>query len=145
MLAASNPFAKTRNDHSIETTEDYVEVIMRLAGTDQTVSCELATNVKTVDIAKTVGVAQPTVTKILNRLEIEGLVCIHRRRSVHLTEAGVELARKCLLRHDLIVDFLLRIGVSQEQANLDTEGIEHHLSDETLNAIKAIMISPTPI
>jgi len=141
MTEAINPFVKTRGDHSVETSEDYVEAIMRLAGFDRDVDCDTAPGVRTVDIAKVFGVAQPTATKVLNRLEKEGLVCVHRRRSVHLTIEGLELARACLERHNLVLNFLIRIGVSNKQAELDTEGVEHHLSEETLAAIRKLMTS----
>ena len=39
-------------------------------------------------------------------------------------------------RHDLVVAFLLRLGVSRESAEMDAEGLEHHLGEETLDAMR---------
>lgn len=136
LTTGHNPFAKTRGDHAGETAEDYVEAILRLAGRGNDHSCDCAPKARTADIARHFEVAQPTVTKILQRLETEGLVCIHRRQFVHLTEAGDELASTSLKRHQTIVQFLLNLGVSESQAQLDTEGMEHHISDETLRAFE---------
>lgn len=142
MTKNQNPYAKTRDDHQTETSEDYVEAIYRETA-DQPFDfghgCDAIPGVKTVALSRTLGVAQPTVTKILTRLEREGLVCIHPRQHVHLTESGFELARASLARHELVVHFLTRIGVSREQAELDAEGVEHHLSQESLGAMQAFL------
>lgn len=139
MTASNNPFVKTREDHQSETSEDYAEVIYRLSGKSSHVDesgCESIAKVKTVAIARALEVAQPTVTKILLRLEKEGLVCIHPRQFVHLTTEGVELARLSMERHELVVTFLRELGVSDMQAELDAEGVEHHLSEESLDALR---------
>ena len=67
-LMLSNPFARTREDHRAEVAEDYVELIHRL-GRDG--------DVRTTDLAGALGVAQPTVTKALDRLERSGLVVVN--------------------------------------------------------------------
>ncbi len=127
-----NSFSKTRIDHKNETAEDYVEAILRLSGENG------EGTVKTVDLVKTFGVSQPTVTKVLHRLVEEGLVCIHPHQYIDLTDVGIEIAQKSLARHKIVVDFLVSIGVSELQAELDAEGIEHHVSEETIGALKQI-------
>ncbi len=139
MIFDQNAWQKTRKDHSKESAEDFVEAILRLGGGFDDATCQNASQVRTVDLVSYFGVSQPTVTKLLTRLESEGLVCIHRRRSIHLTEKGKQLAMTSLTRHELILQFLIKLGVSREQAQLDTEGIEHHVSDETLQAIRAFV------
>lgn len=119
-----NAFARTREDHRSEVAEDYVELIHRLGDT-----------ARTADLVAALGVAQPTVTKTLDRLEREGLVKVHPRKSVELTREGRRMARELAERHTLIVKFLVAVGVPREVAEVDAEGIEHHVSEATQMAI----------
>lgn len=128
-MARLNTFARTREDHRNEMAEDYVELIYRLEG-------EAPEGVRTVDLVAALAVAQPTVTKTLERLQRDGLVEVEPRRRVLLTERGRELARASLERHETIVSFLRAIGVPEAQAELDAEGIEHHVSEVTLAAMR---------
>lgn len=130
MTKEKNPFARTRQDHQTEVAEDYVELIYRLGQPGP------GGSVRTVDLVNALAVAQPTVTKALDRLQKEGLVTIIPRQSIELTPEGIELAKASLERHELIVNFLVTLGVPSHQAELDTEGIEHHVSDLTLKAIQ---------
>jgi DtxR family manganese transport transcriptional regulator len=122
-----NPYARTREDHRSEVAEDYVELIYRL-GRDRA-------EVRTADLVEALGVAQPTVTKTLERLQRDGLVNVHPRRRIELTAAGASLASDISERHVLIVKFLQAVGVPKEVAELDAEGIEHHVSETTQRAI----------
>lgn len=122
-----NPFARAREDHRSEVAQDYVELIYRLGRARE--------GVRTADLVGALGVAQPTVTKTLDRLQREGLVRVNPRRSVELTEEGEALARELAERHALIVRFLEAVGVPKEVAELDAEGIEHHVSETTQRAV----------
>jgi DtxR family manganese transport transcriptional regulator len=53
-------------------------------------------------------------------------------RAIFLTEKGRKLASRCKRRHGIVVAFLLSLGVSEKVAEMDAEGIEHHVSPETL-------------
>lgn len=128
MPHSARAFARTRADHARESAEDYVELILRLGGESG--------KVKTVDLVRALGVAQPTVTKALERLEREGLVCVHPRAYIHLTEEGERIAKASLSRHRIVSAFLVSIGVPQEQAEIDAEGIEHHVSEVTLECMR---------
>lgn len=112
--------------------EDYVELIFRLEG-------DAPEGVRTVDLVEALAVSQPTVTKTLERLQRDGLVEVEPRRRVMLTSKGRELAQASLERHELIVSFLEQLGVSPAQAELDAEGIEHHVSEETLAAMRRFL------
>ncbi len=81
--------------------------------------------------------AQPTVAKMLKRLCDEGLVQQRPYRGVFLTEAGKRLAGAARERHRIVERFLCALGVSPETARRDAEGIEHHVSAETLEAFRA--------
>lgn len=95
--------------------------------------------VRTVDLVQSLAVAQPTVTKALHRLAREGLIVIHRRSSVELTDVGRQLAEACRERHLLVVRFLVALGVPAAQAELDAEGIEHHVSEATVAAMRRFL------
>lgn len=85
-----------------------------------------------VEIAERFGVAQPTVSKNLARLKREGFILHEPYRAIRLTEEGRALADTCRKRHRIVVDFLVALGVPAEIAEHDAEGIEHHVSEETL-------------
>lgn len=87
-----------------------------------------------VDVAHCLGVSQATVAKTVARLQREGLVTHRPYRSIFLTEAGRCLAETARQRHQLVVAFLLSLGISKAAAEQDAEGIEHHVSTETLAA-----------
>lgn len=117
-------FEAVRNAHQSEMVEDYVELIAELI--------HLNGEARPVEIAERLGVTQPSVSKNLTRLKREGWILQERYRSIRLTDAGRQLAETCRKRHRIVVDFLIALGVSQEAAEYDAEGIEHHVSEETL-------------
>lgn len=122
-------FEAVRTAHQSEMVEDYVELIAELI--------HMNGAARPVDIAERLGVTQPTVSKNLNRLKREGLILQEPYRSIRLTEEGRQLAEACRKRHRIVVDFLVALGVSQEVAEYDAEGIEHHVSEETLSVFHA--------
>lgn len=134
-------FSRTRSDHARELAEDYVELIHQLAKASP--ASAPAGRVRTVDLERALGVSQPTVTKTLRRLEREGLVIVAPREGVSLTPQGDALAAQSRARHTLVVEFLRSLGVAQEQAELDAEGMEHHVSTETLIAMRQHLASQT--
>ena len=117
-------FDRIRRAHQSEVAEDYVEMIADLiAETGEA---------RTVDLAARFGVTSPTVNAIIQRLHREDLVETRPYRSIFLTEAGQTLAEKARDRHRIVRDFLVAIGVPETVAEEDAEGIEHHVSAETL-------------
>ncbi len=121
-------FRQTRQARRTELIDDYVELIADLI--------DDAGEARQVDIAARLGVAQPTVARMLKRLAEEGLILQRPYRGISLTEAGCALARTCRQRHEVVESFLLALGVSRETARIDAEGIEHHVSAETLAAFE---------
>lgn len=117
---------QTRQARRNELSEDYVEVIADLI--DETGEARV------VDIAARLGVSHVTVTKTVDRLQREGLVATRPYRAIFLTDTGRQKAESIRRRHAIVLRFLLAIGVSAETANADAEGIEHHVSEETLEA-----------
>jgi DtxR family transcriptional regulator, manganese transport regulator len=121
-------FRQTRNNRRAEIVEDYVELVDDLL-TD-------AGEARQIDIAKRLGVAQPTVAKMLKRLASDGLVVQRPYRGVFLTEEGKALASRVRERHRIVESFLRALGIGEESARIDAEGIEHHVSDETLETFR---------
>ncbi len=122
-------FERVRQAHQTETAEDYVELIADLI--------EATGEARIVDLSKRFGVSQATVNKVITRLKREGLVIAQPYRSLFLTDKGKALAESCKVRHLIIVAFLKSIGVSEKVAEMDAEGLEHHVSAETLKAFEA--------
>ncbi len=121
-------FTNVRKAHQSETTEDYVELIADLL--------EANKEARLSDLAQRFGVSSPTASKILNRLKNEGYIESKPYRSIFLTKKGLELAKSCKERHEIVLNFLVRLGVPPEIAEFDAEGIEHHISAETLEIFK---------
>jgi DtxR family manganese transport transcriptional regulator len=122
--ADSARFVRARKARSNEIAEDYVELIGDLiARTGEA---------RAADIARELGVKQSTVSNVLARLSRDGLVTALPYRSIFLTEKGEQLAEMARTRHGIVQNFLLALGVPRDIATIDAEGMEHHVSAETL-------------
>lgn len=117
-------FLQVRAAHRSELMDDYVELIADLINDFG--------EVRQVELAARLGVSQPTVAKMLKRLAAAGLIRQLPYRGVFLTAEGEALALKSRQRHQTVESFLLALGVSPETARRDAEGLEHHVSEETL-------------
>ena len=124
----SDRFEQVRNARNSETAEDYTEMIADLIRN--------AGEARAVDLAKHFGVTGPTVNSIIRRLVRDGLVVSKPYRSIFLTDKGQTLADYCKKRHEIVYDFLIKIGVNNDIAKNDAEGIEHHVSAETLSVFE---------
>jgi DtxR family transcriptional regulator, manganese transport regulator len=124
---SSAAFKRIRADHSAELAEDYVEMIGDLIDERGEARCT--------DLAMRMGVANATVVKTLKRLQTMGLVTQEPYRAIFLTGDGWKMAEDGKRKHAIVEKFLLALGVSQETARIDSEGIEHHVSVETLRAM----------
>ena len=129
----ADAFQRVRVDHQSETAEDYVELIAALI--------EERGEARGTDIAQRLGVSTATVVKTLKRLQDERLITQEPYRAVFLTDTGRKLAQDGRRRHEIVEEFLLAIGVASETARIDAEGIEHHVSGETLAAMEAYLKS----
>lgn len=129
--AQAEVFAVVRQAHQMESTEDYVELIDDLIRSQG--------EARLVEIAERLGISQPSASKTIARLQRDGFVTSERYRSIFLTDTGKALADSSRERHDLVYRFLLCIGVSDATAKIDSEGVEHHVSEETLQAFRRII------
>jgi len=130
--AQADGFATVRQAHESEMAEDYVELIAELI--------ETRGEARPVEIAERLGVKPPTVTKNISRLKSAGLVRREPYRAIFLTQAGQHLADTCRRRHRIVVAFLLSLGIDEETAECDAEGIEHHVSETTLQAFEQALV-----
>lgn len=125
--ARARQHRRTRRQNALEVTEDYVEAVADLI--------EEKGEAKVTELARHFGVAHVTVIRTIGRLQEQNLVKKEPYKAIRLTDAGAAMAKKSRLRHQLVLDFLRALGVPEERAQTDAEGIEHHVSHETLSAM----------
>jgi len=129
-------FGKARAARSTVQAEDYVELIADLL--------ESEGRARAVDVARRQGVSHVTVVKTLGRLRREGLVGGRPYHGLFLTDAGQALAERVRMRHRVVVEVLLAVGVPPADAAADAEGIEHHVSEATLAAFSRFLAAGGP-
>jgi len=125
-------FGHVRDAHQRELAEDYVELIADLI--------EQRGEARVVDLAGCLGVTNATVNNAIQRLRRDGLVTSKPYRSIFLTEQGRELAESSRERHRIVREFLISLGVDAGTADTDAEGIEHHVSDVTLDVFRDYLL-----
>lgn len=124
-------FDKVRADHAEEKAQDYVEAVSDILHRQG--ECRVK------DLAAHMGVSHVTVTRVIARLQGERLVTTEPYRPIRLTAEGERLAAASRRRHEIVLKFLLAIGVPEDEALRDTEGIEHHVGQATLECMEAFM------
>lgn len=123
--------SQTRREHAHETAEDYVEAIADLIAENG--------EARVVDLAHRFGVTHVSVNRTVMRLQRIGYVTTQPYRAIFLTVAGRKLAAACKRRHQLVVEFLCSLGIPRRVAEMDAEGIEHHVSPRTLAAFRSAL------
>ena len=126
-----NQHSRVRSDHATELAEDYVEAIAQ--------QIEAEGVCRAVDLAAQFQVSHVTVNRTIGRLQRDGFVSTEPYAPIELTTAGNRLAKAARRRHEIVYQFLLAIGVDEAVATIDSEGIEHHVSPETLAAMRAFL------
>tara|TARA_B100000963_G_C22543388_1_gene633284 strand:+ start:594 stop:1004 length:411 start_codon:yes stop_codon:yes gene_type:complete len=121
-------YSKIRSQNKNEILEDYVEAIQEIY--------ETKGDVKNADLAIHFSVSQATINKNLKRLINYNLAKSEPYRSIFLTNEGKKLAAISKQKHQIVYNFLIKLGVSKKIAQFDSEGIEHHVSEETLKLMK---------
>ena len=120
--------SQTRREHASEIAEDYAEAIADLVAETG--------EARVVDLARRLGVTHVTVNRTIGRMRRAGYVHSQPYRAIFLTERGRSLAASCKRRHETVVAFLRSLGITERVAEMDAEGIEHHVSPETLKAMQ---------
>jgi Mn-dependent DtxR family transcriptional regulator len=108
--------------------EDYLEVIYELV--------EYKGYATTIDMSEYLNVSSPSVTYMIQRLNESGHLNYEKYRGIRLTDKGTLVAKNIRERHGLLAEFLKIIGVDEDTANKDAEGIEHHLQPKTLGKLE---------
>lgn len=129
--SSSVPFTKTRVHHANETAEDYVEAVAEFIAKHG--ECRV------LDLARHFSVSHVTVSRIVKRLQDEKLLDTKPYRPILLTPQGAKLAKRVKERHSVVLEFLLALGVDKQSAEIDSEGIEHHVGTKTLAAMKRFL------
>ncbi|MFJ7827215.1 transcriptional regulator MntR [Psychrobacillus sp. NPDC096623] len=92
------------------------------------------------DIAEALSVLPSSVTKMVQKLDKDGFLIYEKYRGLTLTAKGMKLGKRLVKRHDLLEDFLRIIGVKEENIYNDVEGIEHHLSWNSIDRIADLVL-----
>ena len=111
--------------------EDYLEAIYHLIDEKGYAS--------TVAIAENLHVKPPTVSSMLQRLASKDYLVHERYRGIRLTEKGAKIAKSVIARHSMVSELLTMLGVDEEVAYQDTEGIEHHIQPITIKRIEGLV------
>jgi Mn-dependent DtxR family transcriptional regulator len=111
--------------------EDYLEVVYELV--------QYKGYATTIDISEYLNVSSPSVTYMMQRLNDSGHLNYEKYRGIRLTDKGILVARSIRERHGLLAEFLKIIGVDEDTANKDAEGIEHYLQPKTLAKLEQFL------
>ena len=111
-----------------ESGEMYLETILVLSKDNPAL--------RSIDVCEYMGFSKPSVSRAIGLLKSGGYVNVDPEGHLSLTEEGFAVAKKIFDRHKLLTEFLISLGVSEETAQSDACKIEHHISDESFEAIK---------
>ena len=111
-----------------ESGQMYLETIYVLSKEKSTV--------RAIDISEHMGYSKPSVSRAIGILKNGGYISVDGDGSIKLLEPGLELAHKIFERHTILTRLLVRLGVDEQTASDDACRVEHHISDETFEAIK---------
>ncbi len=114
----------------LQSGEDYLKAIMLLQQKNGTV--------RSVDVAKHLKVTKPSVSVAIRQLREGGFLTMDAGKLLHLTDAGREAAERIYERHCVILDRLVSLGVDPEIAKRDACQIEHVISRESYEKLKAL-------
>ena len=111
-------------------TEDYLECILILNKTES--------SVRSIDIARRIGVTKPTVSSMIKKLSENNYINIDDDKYITLTDIGLEKAKEVYEKHLMLGGFLRKIGVSKEKALEEAGLIEHIISEETYECLERL-------
>jgi len=136
-MAASKSTAAEKNQprskpsgNETRAVEDYLEQIYNLI--------EQKGYARVVDIAENLGLAQASVTNMIQRLDSEGYIVYEKYRGLTLTDAGRKVGESINRRHQLLTRLLSHFGLAEDTIYRDVEGMEHHISRPTMEVINAL-------
>jgi len=112
-----------------ESAEDYLESILIIQ--------EQSGQVRSIDIVNKLGFSKPSVSIAMKKLRENGYINMAVDGNITLTDSGLEIASRIYGRHKTITRLFELLGVSAEQASTDACKVEHDLSEETFDRIRA--------
>lgn len=115
----------------MESGENYLETILILQ--------ERLGEVRSVDIANELGFSKPSVSVAMKQFRENGYILVDANGHILLTELGMSVAKKVYERHEVLSRLLISIGVSHDVALEDACRIEHDISEETFERLKACL------
>jgi len=113
-----------------QSAEDYLERIQALI--------QEKGYARVVDIASSLGVKQASVTSMVQKLDELGYLNYEKYRGLILTEKGRAVANRIKKRHETLARFFSLFGLDEQTQQQDIEGIEHHLSAETVEVLSSL-------
>ena len=116
--------------HTTASGEDYLEAILVLR--------KQKGMVRSVDVARHMGVSKPSVCVAVNALKDGGFLTMDEDHFLHLTDVGREVAEKIYERHCFFTEQLIAAGVDPKTAEADACRIEHIISDESFSRLKEV-------
>ena len=111
-----------------ESAENYLETILILS--------QKKTQVRSIDIVNELEFSKPSVSVAMKNLRQNGYVLMDKDGSLTLTDAGREIAEMIYERHQVLSEWLVRLGVDEQTAVKDACRIEHVISPKSFQAIK---------
>ena len=94
-------------------------------------------HVRSIDVSEYLGYSKPSVSRAMGILRKGEFIVVDKDGGIILTDAGREIAEKIYERHTILTKLLMMLGVSEETAAADACKLEHAISDESFQAIKA--------
>nr|WP_256447884.1 metal-dependent transcriptional regulator [Intestinimonas sp. MSJ-38] len=113
----------------MESGENYLETILMLK--------ESKGSVRSIDIVRQMNFSKPSVSRAMSLLRENGYITMDKEGWIQLTESGMEVASRIYERHRLLTKWLMALGVSPEVAAEDACRMEHDISNETFEKLKA--------
>lgn len=114
--------------HLQESGEMYLETVYILT--------KKSDSVRSIDICEYMGYSKPSVSRAIGLLKNGGYITVDAKGYITLTDEGTAVALKMFERHTMLTNFLVRLGVDEKTASEDACKIEHHISEESFEAIK---------
>lgn len=112
-----------------ESAEDYLEAVLMFS--------QEQPFVRAADLCRHMGFSRPTVSQAVRELTADGYLSVDEANHITLTDKGMAIAARTLERHNVISSIFLEIGVSEKTAREDACRVEHYISQETFDCMKA--------
>lgn len=111
-----------------KSSEDYLEAMLMMK--------EKNGYIRSLDVAQRLGVTKPSVGYAVKQLREGGYITMDKDSLITLTDSGMEIARRIYVRHQLLTEFLIRLGVDEQTARQDACRLEHDISEQSFEALR---------